>query len=133
MGKSASAFCFTELCSRALTGVVTGPAKCVVVFIFNFLYFHQVHVAVTSIMEWSTLWCILLCVSSTSCEGIWIFSVSQTCNFTVSTAILSLTRARTHETHTHTNVSGTLVYRFDRQTARKHFFLPKTMCPQLRT
>ena len=28
---------------------------------------------------------------------------------------------------------GTLVYRFERQTARKeYFFLPKTLCPQLR-
>ena len=29
--------------------------------------------------------------------------------------------------------SGTLVYRFEKQTARKkHFFLPKTLCPQLK-
>ena len=56
MGKSASAFCLTELCSRALTGVVTSSSKCFVVFIINFLHFHQVDVAVNSIMEWSTFW-----------------------------------------------------------------------------
>ena len=28
--------------------------------------------------------------------------------------------------------SGTLVYCFKRQTARKNFFLRKTLCPQLR-
>ena len=71
MGKSASAFCLTELCSRALTGV-TSSAKCVVLFLFNFLRFHRVDVAENSTTDWSTLWCIFLCVSSTSCEGIWI-------------------------------------------------------------
>ena len=28
--------------------------------------------------------------------------------------------------------SGTLVYRFERQTARKKFFLRKTLCPRLK-
>ena len=47
----------SELCSRALTGVVTSCAKCFEVFIINFLHFHQVDVAVNSTMEWSTFWC----------------------------------------------------------------------------
>ena len=60
------------MCSRALTGVVTSSAKCFAVFITNFLRFHRVDVAENSTTDWSTLWCIFLCVSSTSCEGIWI-------------------------------------------------------------
>ena len=45
------------MCSRALTGVVTSCAKCFVVFIINFLHFHQEDVAVNSTMEWFTFWC----------------------------------------------------------------------------